>query len=295
MKLPHRIGFIGLGIMGRLMALNLINKGFKISVYNRTREKTQEFEKLGCNVFSSPKELAQFSNVIITMVQDDKAMDEVLYGPIGVFEGSLSGNYLINMSTVSYDYAKKLKEECFKKNIRFLDCPVSGSKPLAEKAQLVILAGAKKEDLNDMRDILMSMGSHIVNPGEPPSGTALKLAMNLIVAQMTTSLCEAVLLCERLNTDPKFIFETIENSSALNCGYFKMKKNNILSNNFEPAFSVKNILKDIGYMLKAAKEKRIQLPMTETSYNIFDKANKAGLSNEDLSAVLKILKNSGKI
>lgn len=289
-KLKKRIGFIGLGIMGKALAKNLIAKGFKISVYNRTREKTKEFSDLGCSVAATAKELAQISNTVITMVENDEALENILYGPIGVFSGSSHGTYLINMSTISRDLCIKIAESCFEKGIKFLDSPVAGSKPLAEKGTLVILCGAKKEDIEENKDLLYAMGKTIINPGPPPAGTSLKLCVNILLAQMTIGLCESAVLAEKLSLDPSFIFETIKNSPALDCGYFRMKENNILNKDFTPAFSVKNMLKDLNYAEISAKSKQINLKGAHSAQEIFLKAFKEGFYNEDLTAVLKTIK-----
>lgn len=291
MKIPKRIGFLGLGIMGRHMAFNLLNKGFKISVYNRTRSKTEEFSKAGCSVAATPKELSRISNTLITMVQDDEALLSVLEGPEGILAGASPGTFLINMSTISRGCCLKIMEKCFEKGLKFIDCPVAGSKPLAEKGTLVLLCGAEKNDIEENRDILLSMGKAIVNPGPPPAGTGLKLCINLLLAQMTSGLCESAALAEKLSIDPSFIFETIKNSPALDCGYFRMKENNIIKGDFSPAFSVKNILKDLRYINRAAAEKGLELPVTGQEEKIFEKTYRAGFYNEDLCALLKILKS----
>ncbi|PIS47337.1 MAG: hypothetical protein COT17_03960 [Elusimicrobia bacterium CG08_land_8_20_14_0_20_51_18] len=290
MKIAPRIGFIGLGIMGRAMALNLLKNGCKVSVYNRTRAKTREFEEAGCYVAAVPRDLSGLCNVIITMVENDAALDEVLEGPEGVFAGNFGGNYLINMSTVSWNFTKKLASRCLKKNVRFLDCPVSGSRPLAENGTLVILAGAEKKDLKEMEPVLLSMGKHIVNPGLPPDGTALKLCMNLIVAQLTTALAESCSLALKTGIRPEHVFETFYNSPALNCGYFRMKEKNILDLEFSPAFSLKNILKDVRFMLEAAKEKNLKLPVTEAVEKTLNEGFKRGYWDEDLTAIMKLYK-----
>ena len=290
MKIPPRIGFIGLGIMGYAMAKNLIKNGYKISIYNRTRSKTKEFENDVCHIASVPKDLTKISNVIVTMVENDEALKNILYGPEGIFAGNFGGNYLINMSTISYNFSEQLSKECFKENIRFLDCPVSGSKPLAENGTLVILSGAYEKDLKEMESLLLSMGKYIVKAGPPPNGTALKLCINLLLAQMTTGLIESAILAEGLGINPELIFETIYNNPALNCGYFKIKEKNILKDDFSPAFSLKNILKDIRYILESAKNRNIKLDITQAVEKVFNEGFKKGYYNEDLTAIKKIYK-----
>lgn len=290
-KLSKRIGFAGLGTMGKPMAMNLVKKGFSISVYNRTRSKTEEFEKMGCTVTATPKELAKISNVLITMVQDDEAFFSILDGPEGLLFNASHGTTLINMSTISRNACLKTMEKCFEKGIKFIDCPVSGSKPLAEKGNLVLLCGADKKDLDENRDMLLSMGKSIVHAGLPPAGTSLKLCINLLLAQMTSGLCESASLSEKLGINPSLIFETIKNSPALDCGYFRMKENNILNEDFSPAFSVKNMLKDLRYINEAARAKELNLPVSSLEEKIYEKALKSGFYDEDLTAILKILKS----
>ncbi len=290
-KVSKRIGFAGLGTMGKPMAINLVNKGFSISVYNRTRNKTEEFENMGCAVAATPKELAKISNVLITMVQDDKAFFSILDGPEGLLPNAYPGSFLINMSTISRNACIKTMEMCFEKGVKFIDCPVAGSKPLAEKGNLVLLCGADKKDLDENRDILLSMGKSIVHAGPPPAGTSLKLCVNLLLAQMTSGLCESASLAEKLSINPSLIFETIKNSPALDCGYFRMKERNILNEDFSPAFSVKNMLKDLKYINEAAKIKGLSLPISFMEEKIYEKTLKSGFYDEDLTALLKVLKS----
>ncbi len=286
-----RIGFIGLGLMGEPMAKNLIAGGFKLSVFNRTRSKTRPFSDMGCSIAATPKELAQISNTVITMVENDKALEDILYGPTGVFAGFSAGNTLINMSTISRDFCLKVADSCFEKGIKFIDSPVAGSRPLAEKGSLVILCGCEKNLLAENEEVLKAMGKAVINPGPPPAGTSLKLAVNVLLAQMTLGLCEGAALAERLGVDAKYIFETIKTSPALDCGYFRMKENNILKKDFSPAFSVKNMLKDLNYAQACAKDKKLSLSGAENAAKAFDKAFKAGFYNEDLTSVLKTLES----
>ena len=158
MSIPPRIGFIGLGTMGREMAMNLVKAGFKVSVYNRTRKRTIEFADLGCEVAATPRALAKLCDLVITMVSDPAAMDAVIEGPEGVSSAFAGGNTLINMSTLSPDYTSALAKKCFVAGVNFLDCPVSGSKGAAEGSQLVILAGGKKDIVEKFSPVLKAMG-----------------------------------------------------------------------------------------------------------------------------------------
>lgn len=285
-----RIGFIGIGVMGYHMALNLLRKGYNLTVYNRTREKCYPLEKEGAKIALFPKDIGYMTNVIITMLENEKAMDDVCFSSQGVFESIDEGSYFINMATVSVDYTMKLKKECYKRNVKFIDCPVSGSKPLAQKAELILLCGAAKEDLTYVKDILLSMGKDIVYCGESPNGTILKLCINLILASMTAGIVESINLSRSAKLDPALIFEVIEKSPVLNCGYFELKKEKLLTFDYSTQFSVKNMLKDINFMINLAKEKNLEIPVTSSIKEVFEKAFKKGFYNEDLIAIDKIYK-----
>lgn len=289
MSIPPRIGFIGLGIMGRAMALNLHRAGFQVSVYNRTRSRTTEFADLGCQVASTPRALAKMCDTLITMVSDQAAMDGVMEGPEGAASAFQGGNALINMSTLSPDYTAGLGKKCYAAGVVFLDCPVSGSKAAAEKGQLVILASAEKAALERYTPVLRAMGKEIVYAGLPPAGTALKLCVNLIVAQLTTALAESAALAQAQGIDPALIFETLAHNPAMNCGYFSLKKDNILKREFPPAFPLRHMLKDARFMLAEAAKKRLELPVTAAVERLMTKSYNSGYGDKDLSVVLDTL------
>jgi len=289
MSVPPRIGFIGLGIMGRAMALNLHRAGYQVSVYNRTRSRTTEFADLGCQVASTPRALAKMCDTLVTMVSDPAAIDEVMEGPEGAASAFQGGNALINMSTLSPDYTAELARKCYAAGVVFLDCPVSGSKAAAEKGQLVILAGAERAALERFTPVLKAMGKEIVYAGLPPAGTALKLCVNLIVAQLTTALAESAALAQAQGIDPALIFETLAHNPAMNCGYFSLKKDNILKRDFPPAFPLRHMLKDARFMLAEAAKKRLELPVTAAVERLMTKSYNSGYGDKDLSVVLDTL------
>ena len=286
MSVPPRIGFIGLGIMGRAMALNLVKAGFKVSVHNRTRQRTAEFADLGCEVAATPRALAKACDVLITMVSDNAAMDGVLDGPEGAL-GALSGGCtLINMSTLSPAYTAALAKKCWNAGIGFLDCPVSGSKGAAESGQLVLLAAGDEPLVEKLSPVLKAMGRSVIYAGRPPAGTALKLCVNLVVAQLTTALAESAALAEAQGIAPSLVFDALEQNPALNCGYFSLKKPNILKKDFPPAFPLKHMLKDARFMLEAAGACRLQLPVTAAVEALMTRSYDSGYGDKDLSVVL---------
>ncbi|MEI7529321.1 MAG: NAD(P)-dependent oxidoreductase [Elusimicrobiota bacterium] len=289
MSAAPRIGFIGLGIMGRAMALNLVKAGYRVTVYNRTRLHTMEFADLGCQVAATPRALAKLADTVITMVSDPAAMDAVLEGPEGALSAFSGGSTLINMSTVSPDYTAALAKKCFTAGVDFLDCPVSGSKPLAEKGQLVLLAAGKKATVEKLDPVLKAMGRAVIYAGEPPAGTALKLCVNLIVGQMTAALAEAAALAGALKLDPELVFTTLAANPALDCAYFRAKKENILKKDFTPAFPLRHMLKDARFILAEAAKNGLELPVTAAVEKLMEKSYNSGYGGQDLSVILRSL------
>lgn len=289
MSIPPRIGFIGLGIMGRAMALNLLNAGFQVSVYNRTRQRTMEFADKGCQVASTPRALAKMCDIVITMVADPAAMDAVLEGPEGVISAFSGGNTLINMSTLSPDYTAALAKKCFIAGVNFLDCPVSGSKGAAENAQLVILAGGDQAVLEKLSPVFKALARSVIYAGPAPAGTALKLCTNLVVAQLTTAITEAAALAEAQGIDPALVFDALAQNPALNCGYFALKKNNVLKKDYPPAFPLRHMLKDARFMLAEAAKTKLELPVTAAVERLMEKSYNSGYGELDLSVVLRNL------
>ncbi len=293
MSVPIRIGFIGLGIMGRAMAANLVKAGFNVSVYNRDRLKTVPFAEKGCYIAPTPGALAKACNVIITMVSDPAAIDAVLEGPAGVFAAGFDGNLLVNMGTVSVEYTSALKGRCFTERVKFIDCPVSGSKPLADSGTLILLAGGEPDVVEAAKPVLSAMGKAVVYAGPAPAGTALKLCMNLIVAGITSALAESAALAESLEIEPKLIFSVLSESPALNCAYFKMKERNILGKDFSPAFPLKHMLKDVRFMLKEAADRGQKLPVTEAIEKLMSEAARKGDGEKDLTVIRETLSEQG--
>jgi 3-hydroxyisobutyrate dehydrogenase-like beta-hydroxyacid dehydrogenase len=272
--------------MGRAMAMNLVKAGFQVSVYNRTRRRTTEFADAGCQVASTPRALAKMADTVITMVSDPAAMDDIMEGPEGVAAAFAGGNTLINMSTLSPDYTAALGKKCFIAGVTFLDCPVSGSKGAAENGSLVILAGGDKETVDKHSPVLKAMGKQIVYAGPQPAGSALKLCINLVVAHLTTALSEAAALAQAQGIAPGLIFETLAVNPALNCGYFSLKKDNILKKEFPPAFPLKHMLKDARFMLAAGKRGNLELPVTAAIEKLMTKSYNSGYGDKDLTVIL---------
>ena len=178
------VGFIGLGIMGQPMAQNIAKGGHALTVYNRSSEKATPFGEAGATVASTPKAVAEASDVIILMLAGPEAIDSVLEGPEGLIASMKTGQTLVNMSTVSPAYSKQLADRLTAESVVAIDAPVSGSRKPAEEGALVILAGGPKDKVTDLEPLFMSMGKKVVYCGEAGQGSSMKMSVNLLLGIM---------------------------------------------------------------------------------------------------------------
>jgi 3-hydroxyisobutyrate dehydrogenase-like beta-hydroxyacid dehydrogenase len=283
------IGFIGLGIMGMPMAQHLCDAGYSVTVYNRTAAKSEQAKSFGAYVGDSPRKLGERVDILITMLTTPAAVRSVIEGDNGALANPKSGLVWIQMSTLDIQSTKALAQYADSRGVIFVDCPVSGSKKPAEAADLVLLAGAASEPLAYVTPILKRFGKTIVHAGEIGMGTALKLAANLIVAQMTTALAESVAFSRATGLEPAKIFELIAASSSIRCGYFAVKKDPLLKNEFPPAFSLENMAKDVRFIDEESKARGMTLPVTRAVREMLEKAVAENLGQEDVSAVAKVI------
>jgi 3-hydroxyisobutyrate dehydrogenase len=285
------ISFIGLGIMGLPMAHHLCDAGYSVTVYNRTPSKMETAKAFGAYAGISPRALAEHADILITMLTNPAAVRAVIDGPDGALTHPKKGLVWIQMSTLDVDSTMAFAKEAESRGVTFVDCPVAGSKKQVEAAELILLAGAKPEALKYIRPVLERLGKTIVEAGPVGAGTTLKLCMNLIVAQMTTALAEAITLASAGGIEPAKIFQVLKASPALNCGYYTIKEPAFLKRDFSPAFSLDNMAKDVGFMLKEAAARHVHLPVTEAVQQLLEKTRVRGFGEKDLSVILEGLKD----
>ena len=268
------IGVAGLGIMGLPMARHLRGAGFDVHVFNRSPKPLAAACTFGAVPVDSPRELVEACDTIITMLPTPTVVRTFLGGPFGFITAPKKEITWIQMSTLDIVSTMEFAQRAQEQGWAFIDCPVTGSKKQVEAAQLILLAGAAAQDLERVRPVLSALGKTIVHAGPVGSGTALKLCMNLIVAQMTTGLAEATALASALSIDAAHIWNVIKASPALDCGYFRIKEEAILNKDFTPAFSLANMLKDTRFMLAEAKRHHQSLPVTEAVAALLQKSRR---------------------
>jgi 3-hydroxyisobutyrate dehydrogenase len=285
-----KIGFIGLGNMGVPMAKNLIEAGYELTVYNRTNSKALDLKRqTGVNTVERPAELLPDADVIISMLTNDAAVQEVYTGADGIFEVSRTKPLIvIDMSTVSPETTRALASLAQEKGIAYLDAPVSGSVKPATEGQLVIMAGGEQEAFNAVEPILSCLGKSVTLLGDHGSGNVAKLAINLFLAITIQGLSEAVLLAAKNGITPEALLPLI-NAGAVASGITKVKTENIINDDFKAAFALKLLSKDLGL----AEQIGLQTPAGLSVAKSYREATQEGFGDEDMVAVYKHLaKNS---
>lgn len=278
-----KIGWIGLGLMGNPMSQQLLKAGYPVTVYNRSKDKEAELKEQGATTASTPKELIQQTDVVIIMVTDDKAINEIFTGQDGLLKADVKDKIIINMSTVSPAISKLMAAFCKEQGNHYLDAPVSGSVKQAETAQLVIMAGGGAEVFEKVKPILETIGKIAVNVGEVGAGNAAKLAINTLLGFYTQGLAEAVILAKNNGIAPEVLLNLLGNAAIAN-PYTKLKGEAIVNDNFKAAFSLKNIVKD----LKLSRDIGLTTPLGEAALKTFEAASE-NFGDEDLIAIYKYL------
>ena len=283
-----RVGFVGLVLMGAPMAANVARAGYPLTVYNRSPEKTASLGELGARSAATPRDVAAASDVVITMLTDAAAVEQVLRGEEGLLAGGRSGSVLIDMSTVSPDQSRSMAIEIEVRGWRKLEAPVYGSTGPAREGALGIMVGGDPALFEEQRDLLQSMGKSIFYMGRMGAGAATKLAFNLMVASQFQSLAEAMALAGNAGVDLSKLSEVIQ-ATAVSSDLIRRKIANILGDNYAPAFPLKHMHKDLGLMLETGHALGVPLPATGAIHESFTAARSRGYGDLDAIAVYCLL------
>jgi len=289
--MTQRIGFIGLGIMGQAMATNILKNGYALSVYNRTPEKAEALCGAGARLAATPAQLADASDVIILMLTGPEAVDAVLHGDAGLLRGDCRGKTVINMSTVPQACSKNWAAQLAGRGITLIDAPVSGSKIPAEQGTLVILAGGPEDEIRAQEALLLSMGKKVIYCGESGCGSAMKLAINLLLGIMMEGMAEAVHLAERSGLAVETLLDAVA-SGPLSCGLFQLKEPMFKTSTYPTQFPFRHMAKDMQFVVAAASENGARLPLGTELARLYSPAADAGLLDQDFAAVKTLLDNA---
>lgn len=281
-----KIGWIGLGAMGKPMAENLLKSGYDLSVYNRTKSEAQKLGSLGAKVAGSAKELMEEVDAVFLMVSDDQAVQEIFQGDNGLLSSNKENKVFINMSTVSPQISEELAQKCTKSNHSYLDAPVSGSVKQATDASLVIMVGGEEEICKQVQPFFEVLGKKAFYIGDAGKGNKTKLAVNLFLSIVTQGLGEAVLFANEIGVEANQILDVI-NEGGLSSPYVKAKSKSILENDYPSAFSLKHMAKD----LRLAKENGFNFALGNAAFDSFNNAVRT-LGDFDVMAIIKYLKST---
>lgn len=279
-----RVAFLGMGIMGRPMAANLVKAGHEVAIWNRTAGKDLE----GARTASTPADAARGVQVVWMCVSDTKAVENVLFGPSGVEEALVEGMIVADSSTISPSATLRFAERVKRRGVHYVDTPVTGSKVAAESGQLIFMAGGEDSVLAALAPLFQAMGKQVFPMGETGKGQATKLAMNLQIALIFEGFAEALTLATKLGVDINRLMPLVQ-ASMVRSGVVDYKAPFIMKRDFSPNFPLRLMLKDIHLTLEAAKEARVRLPGLEAVEEVYDLAAEEGHQDLDYAATLTLL------
>ena len=284
------IGFIGLGIMGKPMAKNLLKAGHQVSVYDNKQTVIDELIKSGASGSSSAKELGSNTDVVITMVQDSANSEAAIISDNGVLQGLKEGTTVIDMSSISPLVSQKIYKECENKGVNFLDAPVSGGEPMAISGDLAIMVGGKEEIFDKFSSIFDILGKSKVYCGASGAGNTTKLANQIIVAANIEALGEALVLSKKSGLDPKVVINAIQGGLA-GSTVMNAKGPMMAEGNFEPGFRINLHQKDLNNALITAKELGVALPVTGLIQQMISSLISEGKGEWDHSGIATFIEN----
>lgn len=285
-----KIAFLGLGIMGRPMAANLVKAGHNVTVWNRTVGKSVD----GARTASTPAEAAHVAEVVWICVSDTKAVEQVLFGPEGVETVLTPGMIVADSSTIAPASTLEFADRVRAKGADFVDAPVTGSKIGAEAGQLIFIVGGREETVQQLQPLFQAMGKQYIRVGETGKGEAAKIAMNMMIAHIYEGFAEALTLSRKLGVPPEKMVELIQ-ASMIRSGVTDYKAPFVLRKDYSPNFPLRLMLKDIRLMLEAGARSGVKLPGTEVVERIYAQAADAGMKDLDYAATLKLIEQMAGI
>jgi len=286
--MAESVGFIGLGIMGEPMALNLVKAGYKVTAYNRTPEKTKPLKEAGAKVASTPAEAAHNADYVISIVSDSAASEQVFMGKDGALQTVKPGAIVIDSATISPVVSRKLACATAGKKASFLDAPVTGSKHGAEKGELTFMIGGERETFDRAMPLLKILGKKHIYCGSFGAGLSAKLAQNAIQSTMVEIFCEGFVLAVKSGVRPEVMMEIVQNSMA-RAALTDFKAPFIFKGDFTPYFPLKWMHKDVTLAMEAAFAQDVPMPVSAAVKEVYAAARAQGKGDLDYAAVITFL------
>jgi len=292
--MAEKIGFIGLGIMGRPMAMNLLEAGYELVLHNRSPEKAEELAEEGNAIAAgSPMEVAEACDIVITMLPDSPDVEAVVAGEDGVLEGIRDGALLVDMSTISPVVTEELSEKVREQGASMLDAPVSGGDVGAIEGALSIMVGGSEEDFERARPLFDVMGKVATHVGPTGAGQVVKACNQIVVALTIEAVSEALVLGSRGGVAPEKLVEALSGGLA-GSAVMEAKKEKFFSHDFEPGFRIELHHKDLGIALAAGREYGVALPVTAIVDQMLEALKAKGRGDRDHSALLTLLEEAAQ-
>ena len=280
------VGFIGLGIMGKPMAKNLIKAGYSVVAYDRNKSKRDEVVAAGAEEGLSPKDVASRTDIIITMLQNSPNVKDVVLGTNGILEGAKEGAIIVDASSIAPLASKEMAAEAAKRGVEMLDAPVSGGEPKAIDGTLSFMVGGNKEVFDKCYDILSKMGASVILCGDIGAGNTTKLANQIIVALNIAAMSEALVLGTKAGVDPEAIYNAIKGGLA-GSTVLNAKAPLVMAGNFKPGFRIELHIKDLANALETGHEVGAPLPLTSQVMEIMQALKVDGKAKDDHGGIVQ--------
>jgi 2-hydroxy-3-oxopropionate reductase len=285
-----KVGYIGLGLMGKSMARNILKAGFPLTVHNRSSGAVNELVEEGAQAAGSPAEVASQVDVVITNLPDSPDVEQVVLGKDGVIEAAKAGQIYIDNSTIKPASARLIAEELGNKGVACLDAPVSGGDIGAQQGTLAIMVGGPGEALEKVRPVLEAMGRKITHVGEAGAGQIAKAANQIMVAAQMVAMGELLIFSKKAGADPRKVVAAIQGGAA-QCWTLDVKPERLFSGNREPGFKAYMQAKDLGIVSDTAREYGIPLIAASVHDQLFNAMLEIGLGDQDNSAVIGVIES----
>src|SRR5450631_2610220 len=281
-----KVGFIGLGIMGKPMSRNLIKAGYQVVIYDIDQAPVEELKQAGAEVGASAKDVAARAHVIITMLPNSPHVKAVVLGKDGVIEGAQKGSIVVDMSSITPIASREISEALAQRGVRMLDAPVSGGEPKAIDGSLSIMVGGAQADFDEVLPIFKAMGSSAVLTGGSGAGSVTKLANQIIVQLNIAAVSEALVMATKAGVDPELVYKAIRGGLA-GSTVLDAKAPLMLNRKFDPGGRISTNLKDIANVLETSHEIGVPLPLTAVVMEILQALKADGTGNFDHGAIVR--------
>lgn len=288
-----KIGIVGTGILGEAVGLHLLNVGYEVTVFNRTKNKTEKLEVKGAKVVDSPKQVAENSELIITVVKDAEAVNDVIFGNSGIIFGKHEEMCIADMSTVNPNATKEISQKVNSEGVDYIEIPVMGGPNLAIDGKLLVMASGREESFERYKAVLEKIGEQTFYLGNTGSAHSIKLAMNLQIAMVALSLSEGITLTKNAGLDPE-IFLKVLNSTGFKTTMSQNKAYKMIKDSYTATFTLANLKKDLDTVNDTAVSANTELPMAQLARKIYSNAIDEGFANIDYTGIIAYIKNLSK-